>query len=105
MASAASARRLVHGAIPPTARRQQVSSRTVSGWRAGAQPNAQHLLALVRFAKTVGLLDQLIGADDGDDERQGVLFEVDEWRRLGGGGRTGAARASVADQSGEMGRG
>ena len=66
------------------ARALGVSLRSVHRWRAGGQPNAAHLLALVRFAAEAELLDVLLEQelDEPSDVRQAVLFEAEAWRRL-----------------------
>jgi len=57
-----------------------VNVRSLYRWRAGAIPADTHIMALLTFASERDLLDCLIGDGEqaGSDERQAVLFNLDE---------------------------
>ncbi len=82
------------------ARAAGVSVRSVYRWRAGAQPDATHLLALVEFATDRGMLDLLLPpaeSVDANDDQQ-VLFRVDVWAALRKSEGPAAQRAATASE-------
>ena len=67
------------------ARALGVNVRTLYRWRAGARPDAAHMLALLEFAVAEDLLDVLMEREQEAkaDSRQALLFDRDVWRRIG----------------------
>ncbi len=65
--------------------------RAVHRWRAGAKPDAAHLLILLDFAAEHDALDCLLDSAQPWDPRQALLFNQDIWERLAGEGWHGAS--------------
>ncbi len=63
--------------------------RAVHRWRAGAKPDAAHLLTLLDFAAEHDALDCLLDGPQPWDPRQALLFSQDIWERLAGDERSG----------------
>lgn len=68
-----------------------INLRALHRWRAGAKPDAAHLLVLLDFAAEHDALDCLLNSPQAWDPRQAIIFNEDMWERLAGENRLGVS--------------
>lgn len=80
------------------ARQLGVSIRSLHRWRSGVRPDAAHMLVLFEFAADRKMLGCMLqrGETDRRDDRQAVLFDMDEWERLAKGIEESKLRGDAA---------